>query len=190
MLSRFESVCPAGASRIEVTPILQFPRDARGRVDAEAANVMVHGIVEEWIREYPDQWLWLHERWRDRPPARPAGGACASRLTRGNVHVMSSLIGIVPPVDGRQSAHAAAVQRGVGRLLRLQGFAMVTELPLATGRRADVVGLSGHGEIWIVEIKSSSRGFPQRSQMAGIPPLLRPALLRHPRRRAGRHLSQ
>ena len=103
---------------------------------------------------------------------------------------MSSLIGIVPPVDGRQSAHAAAVQRGVGRLLRLQGFAMVTELPLATGRRADVVGLSGHGEIWIVEIKSSIEDFRDRSQMAGIPPLLRPALLRHPRRRAGRHLSQ
>ena len=72
---------------------------------------------------------------------------------------MSSLLGIMPPVDGRQSAPAAAVQRGVGRLLRAQGFAMVTELPLSTGRRADVVGLSGHGEIWIVEIKSSLEDF-------------------------------
>ena len=62
---------------------------------------------------------------------------------------------IVPPVDGRQSPQAAAVQRGVGRLLRALGFAMVTELPLATGRRADVVGLGGDGEIWIVEVKSS-----------------------------------
>jgi hypothetical protein len=73
---------------------------------------------------------------------------------------MSSLrLGIAPPVDGRQSEHAVAVQRGVGRLLRAQGFAMVTELPLSTGRRADVVGLSGHGEIWIVEIKSSIEDF-------------------------------
>jgi hypothetical protein len=66
---------------------------------------------------------------------------------------------IVPPPDGRQSEHAAAVQRGVGRLLRTHGFAMVTELPLATGRRADVVGLGPAGEIWIVEIKSSVEDF-------------------------------
>ncbi len=66
---------------------------------------------------------------------------------------------IVPPVDGRQSPRAAAVQRGVGRLLRAHGFAMVSELPLATGRRADVVGLGPDGEIWIVEIKSSIEDF-------------------------------
>jgi hypothetical protein len=66
---------------------------------------------------------------------------------------------IVPPVDGRQSAQASAIQRGVGRLLRAQGFAMVTELPLATGRRADVVGLGAGGELWIVEIKSSVEDF-------------------------------
>ena len=65
---------PGGRFRVEVTPVLQFPRDARGRVDAEAANIMVHGIVEEWVREYPDQWLWLHERWRGRlRPRRPEG---------------------------------------------------------------------------------------------------------------------
>src|SRR2546423_6264874 len=64
-----------------------------------------------------------------------------------------------PLVDGRQSPDAAAVQRGVGRLLRAQGFAMVTELPLATGRRADVVAIGGGGELWIVEIKSSIQDF-------------------------------
>jgi hypothetical protein len=68
-------------------------------------------------------------------------------------------LGIVPPVDGRQSAHALAVVRGVGRLLRARGFAMVSELPLATGRRADVVGLGPAGDIWIVEIKSSIEDF-------------------------------
>jgi hypothetical protein len=67
--------------------------------------------------------------------------------------------GIVPPVDGRQSAHALLVARGVGRLLRTHGFAMVSELRLATGRRADIVGLGADGEIWIVEIKSSIEDF-------------------------------
>ncbi len=58
--------------------------------------------------------------------------------------------------DGRQSATAAQIQRGVCRLLRGLGFAAVTELVLADGRRADVVGLSQKGEIWLVEIKSSA----------------------------------
>ncbi len=73
--------------------------------------------------------------------------------------MFSDLSRLAAPVDGRQSAHAAAVQRGVGRLLRAQGFAIVTELPLATGRRADVVGLGPGGEFWIVEIKSSIDDF-------------------------------
>jgi hypothetical protein len=70
-----------------------------------------------------------------------------------------SRLHIVAPVDGRQSETALAIQRGVGRLFRQQAFAMVTELPLATGRRADVVGLGPAGEIWIVEIKSSIEDF-------------------------------
>ncbi len=73
--------------------------------------------------------------------------------------MFSGLEAIAPPVDGRQSEHAAAVQRGVGRLLRARGFAIVTELPLATGRRADVVGLGPAGDLWIVEIKSSVEDF-------------------------------
>lgn len=73
--------------------------------------------------------------------------------------MFGDLSGIAPPVDRRQSDHALAVQRGVGRLLRAHGFTMVTELPLATGRRADVVGLGPDGEIWIIEIKSSVEDF-------------------------------
>jgi len=57
--------------------------------------------------------------------------------------------------DGRQSETALMVQRGVCRLLRDAGFAMLTEFSLASGRRADVIALNGSGLIWIVEIKSS-----------------------------------
>jgi hypothetical protein len=46
------------------------------------------------------------------------------------------------------------VCRGVGRLLRALSFAIINELPLPNGRRADVVGLSPAGDIWIVEVKS------------------------------------
>lgn len=73
--------------------------------------------------------------------------------------MLSDLSKISPPVDGRQSEAALTIQRGVGRLFHQQNFAVVTELSLATGRRADVVGLGQTGEIWIVEIKSSIEDF-------------------------------
>jgi len=63
--------------------------------------------------------------------------------------------GAWPLVDGRQSETAASVQRGVCRLLRSAGFAALTELPLASGRRADVMAVNEKGDIWIIEIKSS-----------------------------------
>ena len=61
--------------------------------------------------------------------------------------------------DGRQSDTARMIQRGVGRLLVAHDFSVLYELPLASGRRADVIGLNGGGEIWIVEIKSSVEDF-------------------------------
>lgn len=65
---------------------------------------------------------------------------------------------IVPP-DGRQSPAALAVARGTARLLLSYGLCCVSELPLASGRRADLVAVATTGEIWIVEIKSSIADF-------------------------------
>jgi hypothetical protein len=63
------------------------------------------------------------------------------------------------PVDGRQSETALAVGRGTSRLLHSLGYAVVSELPLASGRRADLVAIGHDGEIMIVEIKSSVSDF-------------------------------
>ncbi len=57
--------------------------------------------------------------------------------------------------DGRQSPSAAAVQRGCTRLFGTMNFAPVTELTLASGRRADMMALGAKGDIVIIEIKSS-----------------------------------
>ncbi len=62
-------------------------------------------------------------------------------------------------VDGRQSETARAIQRGVIRVLRAHNFAPLLEVTLANGRRADVMGLSAKGDIWIIEIKSSLEDF-------------------------------
>ena len=66
---------------------------------------------------------------------------------------------IQPPVDGRQSQTALKIARGTARLLHAHGYCVVSELPLASGRRADLVALGHNGEIWIVEIKSSVADF-------------------------------
>jgi KDO2-lipid IV(A) lauroyltransferase len=44
----------------EVTPV----RDADGKVDIQGTMQAITSVLEGWIREYPDQWLWLHRRWR------------------------------------------------------------------------------------------------------------------------------
>lgn len=49
--------------------------------------------------------------------------------------------------------------RGVGRALAQRGYASLTEVSLANGRRADVMGLGRAGEIVIVEVKSSLQDF-------------------------------
>src|SRR5262245_60229528 len=61
--------------------------------------------------------------------------------------------------DGRQSPMACDVCRGVARLLRAHGLASLPEVARANARRADLVGVSGSGELWIVEIKSSLEDF-------------------------------
>ena len=63
------------------------------------------------------------------------------------------------PVDGRQSATALAIARGTTRLLHAHGYSVVSELPLPSGRRADLVALGADGTLWIVEIKSSIADF-------------------------------
>jgi hypothetical protein len=63
------------------------------------------------------------------------------------------------PIDGRQSPTALAIARGTARHLHALGYCVVSELPLPSGRRADLVALGGGGEIVIVEIKSSIADF-------------------------------
>jgi hypothetical protein len=63
------------------------------------------------------------------------------------------------PVDGRQSERALAIRRGVCRRLRAEGLALIPEVTLRSGRRADLVALGSDGAITIIEIKSSVEDF-------------------------------
>jgi Kdo2-lipid IVA lauroyltransferase/acyltransferase len=39
--------------------------------NAQAATQQCAAATEAWIRRYPDQWLWIHRRWKTRPPGEP-----------------------------------------------------------------------------------------------------------------------
>lgn len=50
--------------RIEVSEEVPPVRKANGDVDIQGTMQAVTSVLEGWIREYPEQWLWLHRRWR------------------------------------------------------------------------------------------------------------------------------
>jgi len=43
--------------------------EVTGRPEEDTARL--HGVLESVIREYPDQWLWIHRRWKTRPSGEP-----------------------------------------------------------------------------------------------------------------------
>jgi KDO2-lipid IV(A) lauroyltransferase len=55
---------PGHRFRAELSEEVKPVRDASGKVDIQGTMQAVTSVVEGWIREYPDQWLWLHRRWR------------------------------------------------------------------------------------------------------------------------------
>jgi KDO2-lipid IV(A) lauroyltransferase len=50
--------------RIELTEAIEPKRDSAGEIDVLATTQMITTIIEGWVREHPEQWLWLHRRWR------------------------------------------------------------------------------------------------------------------------------
>ncbi|MGO6673688.1 lipid A biosynthesis lauroyl acyltransferase [Rhizobium leguminosarum] len=55
---------PGNRYRLEIEPRLDMPRDAKGNLDLPAAAQLLNDKVESWVREYPEQWLWYHDRWQ------------------------------------------------------------------------------------------------------------------------------
>lgn len=49
---------------IHILPPLHLVRDGNFREDVIKNTAMFNKIIEEWVLKYPDQWLWLHNRWR------------------------------------------------------------------------------------------------------------------------------
>jgi Kdo2-lipid IVA lauroyltransferase/acyltransferase len=48
----------------DLTEPINPARDADGRIDVQGTMQAITNVVEGWVREHPEQWLWLHRRWR------------------------------------------------------------------------------------------------------------------------------
>jgi KDO2-lipid IV(A) lauroyltransferase len=48
-------------------PELRFASTEDAEADVMTATRQCNDVLEAWIRRYPDQWLWIHRRWKTRP---------------------------------------------------------------------------------------------------------------------------
>jgi KDO2-lipid IV(A) lauroyltransferase len=60
---------------VEIGPVLAAPDRRDGAEGVVHTTVRLNQVIEGWVRERPEQWLWLSERFRDSPDARAAVAA-------------------------------------------------------------------------------------------------------------------
>ena len=56
-----------GKYRLRFDPAVQLIRTGNLEADVIANTQKFTSIIEEYARRYPDQWLWVHRRWKTRP---------------------------------------------------------------------------------------------------------------------------
>ncbi len=57
--------------RLRFAPPVDLIRTGDPQRDIELNTTQFNRIIEQMIRQYPDQWLWVHKRWATRPPGEP-----------------------------------------------------------------------------------------------------------------------
>src|ERR1022692_4170325 len=57
--------------RLRFDPALELIRTGHLEADIAANTQMFTKVIEDYVRKYPDQWLWVHRRWKTRPEGQP-----------------------------------------------------------------------------------------------------------------------
>ena len=57
-----------GKYRLRFDPALELIRTGNLEADIVANTQRFTNVIEDYVRKYPEQWLWVHRRWKTRPP--------------------------------------------------------------------------------------------------------------------------
>lgn len=60
-----------GKYRVQLLPALELVRTGDDEADVAANTQAFTRVIEEQARRYPEQWLWVHRRWKTRPEGMP-----------------------------------------------------------------------------------------------------------------------
>ncbi|MBS0013410.1 MAG: lysophospholipid acyltransferase family protein [Desulfobacterales bacterium] len=74
-----------GHYRVECHPALPKIQTRDKTKDIEAATGLYNKVIEDMIRRYPEQWFWVHQRWKTKPfkPWTPKPGSVPDKTTDG-----------------------------------------------------------------------------------------------------------
>jgi KDO2-lipid IV(A) lauroyltransferase len=57
-----------GKYRLRFDPAVELVRTGDLEADINANTQKLTSVIEDYVRKYPEQWLWVHRRWKTRPP--------------------------------------------------------------------------------------------------------------------------
>jgi KDO2-lipid IV(A) lauroyltransferase len=57
-----------GKYRLRFDPPLDLARTENLEQDIRENTARFTRVIEDYVRRYPDQWVWVHKRWKTRPP--------------------------------------------------------------------------------------------------------------------------
>ncbi len=63
---------PNGRYRLVYDPPMRAPSTGNRAADIAAMTQALADTIERWVRETPEQWLWMHRRWKTQPSAQPS----------------------------------------------------------------------------------------------------------------------
>jgi KDO2-lipid IV(A) lauroyltransferase len=58
--------------RLRFDPAVNLVRTNDNEGDIVSNTQLFTKIIEDYVRQYPDQWLWVHRRWKTRPEGQPS----------------------------------------------------------------------------------------------------------------------